>query len=357
MNRVTSVLLLMVGGLVIGGNASGTSGPLKPRQNLDHRSGQQSEQPAANASNTHTKSSDPSLFTTVNERVLHGTPLQIDSAGKTEVDDRSSIQIKFDQSQMSDPAPTILNGPTSPTVTIRVEVFAIRGNARTQVAPIANFSEMVSNPPKNSTPGTSGNDVPTLLGHDHSYNPAVNSTVPNTEFDLKSLGISDADEIDVVITNVENREQLIVPLVPRQFGLRPKVSDTVMFVKRLGITKADQAKGISAFNFGPSPGVSYGGTYYARRNAVMRFIQPGVGVTVLFTKWDNPAYDVATGQFVAGTKSSDIQTAFGGQFTLFSNIVQVGYGVNLQVDQKRQYFSIGLSFVNLATKVGGLLGH
>ena len=37
--------------------------------------------------------------------------------------------------------------------------------------------------------------------------------------------------------------------------------------------------------------------------------------------------------------------------------LQAGYGANLQIDQKRQYFSLGLSFVNLASKISGLIGH
>ena len=75
----------------------------------------------------------------------------------------------------------------------------------------------------------------------------------------------------------------------------------------------------------------------------------------MFTKWDNPSFDVSTGQFIPGTKGSDIQTAMGGQVTLFGNVIQLGYGANLQVDEKRAYFGVGVSFVNLTTKLAGLI--
>jgi hypothetical protein len=302
------------------------------------------------------QSANPEDFTRVIERVVHGNNKHLDVTTNSEVDDRSSIRIEFDPSRMLPPAPLVLGGPAQPRVTIRIEVTAVRTASQNPVAPILNYVESVSVPPPAA--GPAGAPAATSIHyHDRSYNPAINSVVPNTEFDLRALGISDADEIVVSIRNIENANVLLLHLYPRQFGLRPKASDTLMFVKRLGVSKADVANGISTFNFGPSPGVTYGGTFYARKNPFLRFLEPGIGITVLFTKWDSQAFDVATGQFVPGTKSSDIQTAVGGQVSFFSGVVQVGYGANLQVDQKRQYFSLGLSFVNLTTKISGLLSH
>ena len=147
-------------------------------------------------------------------------------------------------------------------------------------------------------------------------------------------------------------------LIPRTFGFHAKVSDTVMFVKRLGISKQDQANGISSFNFGPSPGVTYGGTYYARRNEFVRFLEPGGGITVLFTKWDNTAiYNAATGQFVPGTTSSDIQTALGFQLSAFGGVLQAGYGANLQIDPEAAVFQSGFELCQSRSKISGLIGH
>lgn len=302
---------------------------------------------------------NPASFTTFTEQVVHGSAKPIDITRKTEVDERSAIQISFDPARMSPPAPTVPGGPLAAQVTIRLQVYAISGTSRTAVAPIPNYVESVpGGTPPAAAAGPNSSAASTIVNHDHSYNLNVSSRVPNTVFDLQASGVSSADQIEVDITNVETREQLIVFLIPRTFGLHAKVSDTVMFVKRLGISQLDQKNGISAFNFGPAPGVTYGGTYYARKNEFIRFLQPGGGITVLFTKWNSTAiYNASTGQFIPGTTSSDIQTALGGQLSIFGGVLQAGYGANLQVDQKRQYFSLGLSFVNLATKISGLIGH
>lgn len=303
------------------------------------------------------QSTNPADFTSITEQVVHGSPKTVDVSRTSEVDNRSTIQIKFESTRMSPPAPTVAGAQPSPEVTVRLQVYAVTGTTRTALAPISNYVESV---PGGTPPGGPPNSsaASTLVNHDHSYNPGINSTVPNTVFNLQTSGAGSADQIEIDITNLETREQLIVFLIPRTFGLHAKVSDTVMFVKRLGISKQDQANGISAFNFGPSPGVTYGGTYYARNNAFVRFVEPGLGITVLFTKWNNTAiFNTATGQFVPGTTSSDIQTALGFQVSAFSGVLQAGYGANLQVDQKRQYFSLGFSFVNLATKISGLIGH
>jgi hypothetical protein len=302
---------------------------------------------------------NPAAFTTITEQVVHGASRPIDITRKCEVDDRSAIQINFNSANMSPPAPTVPGAAPSPQVTVRVQVYAITGTTRTAVAPIPNYVENVSGgTPPAAAAGPNSSATSTIVNHDHSYNPGINSTVPNTVFDLQASGVSTADQLEVDVTNLETREQLILFLIPKTFGLHAKVSDTVMFVKRLGISQQDQKNGISAFNFGPAPGVTYGGTYYARKNELMRFLQPGAGITVLFTKWNGTAiYNAATGQFVPGTTSSDIQTALGGQVSVFAGVLQAGYGANLQVDQKRQYFSLGLSFVNLASKLSGLIGH
>jgi len=283
------------------------------------------------------------------ERVVHGSNKTIDVTKTSEVDDRSTIQIRFDQNKM------MLPDAHGSNVTIRLAVLALRGTTVTEVAPIPNFVESTPVKAKDNSPSGSIGGT-TITHHDQQFNPSVGALVPATYLDLESLGISDADKIQVVIRNVDTAQEISIQLYPRKFGLRAKASDTVMFVKRLGVGKTDIANGLNDFNFGPSPGVVYGGTYFARQSPTWRFLQPGLGVDVLFTKWDNPAFDITTGKFVPGTQGSDIQIAVGGQISLFAGVVQAGYGANLQVDRKRQYFSLGFSFVNLTSKIAGLVG-
>jgi hypothetical protein len=172
---------------------------------------------------------------------------------------------------------------------------------------------------------------------------------------LRAVGADTADQIEIRVTNLVTQEALSRILIPRPFGFRAKVTDSLMFLKRLGVSKTDQANGVEDFNFGPSPGFTYGGTYLSRGNNFVRFLRPGTGINVTFTNWKEPSFDLATGQFVKGTSSTSIQTGMGVQFSLFNNVLQFTYGVNLQVKQDRTYFGIGVSFVNLAQKLKGLI--
>jgi hypothetical protein len=108
-----------------------------------------------------------------------------------------------------------------------------------------------------------------------------------------------------------------------------------MFLKRLGVSKTDQANGVEDFNFDPSPGFTYGGTYLSRGNNLARFLRPGIEINVTFTNWKEPSFDLATGQFIKGTSSTSIQTARGIQFSLFNDVLQFTNGANLQVKQDR----------------------
>jgi hypothetical protein len=245
---------------------------------------------------------------------------------------------------------------------MRVEVYSMKGSSRSPVAPIPHYVDLLPAPASSGASGGSGGDAAketttpgTVLYHDKYFNPSIGAGIPNTEFSLVGTQAGAADSIEIRITNLEAQESLTVTLVPQKFGFRVKVADSLMFVKRLGVNSAAKAAGVDAFNFGPSPGVTYGGTYLDRGNGFVRFLQPGIGINVLFTKWSDPAFDVSTGQFAAGTKASDIQTGMGAQFSLFGDVLQFTYGWNLQVEQKRPYFGIGVSFVNISTKIAGLI--
>lgn len=296
---------------------------------------------------TNNSCTDPAFFTAITEIPLHGAQVAVPSTSSTVgVDNQSTIRIHFDSAKMAAP------GPAGTMVKIRIEAYWIKGTSRTPIAPIHPYVDTYTPP---APAGAAGAATGTIVFHDHFFDPKIPSLVPDADINLLNSAMASADSIELRILNVETQQAVNLVLIPQPFGFHFKVSDTLMFVKRLGIGTKEKQAGISDFNFGPSPGVAYGGTYYARRNAFLRFIQPGAAINVMFTKWDNPAFDVSTGQFVPGTKASDIQTAMGGQFTLFGNVIQLGYGANLQVDQKRTYFGVGVSFVNLTTKIAGMI--
>lgn len=80
-------------------------------------------------------------------------------------------------------------------------------------------------------------------------------------------------------------------------------------------------------------------------------------MNVLFLTWSDPAFDLDTGQFTSGTKESNIQIGMGIQGSLFSGVLQFTYGWNLNAQEKRTYVGIGISFVNLASKLSDLTAH
>jgi len=310
---------------------------------------------------TTSRSTDPADFARIVEVPLHGKELPT-SGPTVGVDNQSTIRIHFDATRMALPHSLREGGDTHPAVNIRIEAYSIRGTSRTPITPLHPYIDRFSPPDQPAAPtntsdagNTPTQGTGTIVYHDKFFDPDRFAIVPDTDLTLLGSEAASADSIELRIVNLRTQEALKIILIPQVFGFHFKVSDTLMFVKRLGIGTKEKQAGISDFNFGPSPGVAYGGTYLARKNAFLRFVQPGAAISVLFTKWDNPAFDVSTGQFVAGTKASDIQTAFGGQFTLFNNVIQIGYGANLQVDQKRAYFGVGVSFVNLTTKLAGLI--
>jgi hypothetical protein len=311
------------------------------------------------------RSTDPADFVVLQERPVRGKTIPVPSTN-SEVDNQSTIHLRFDVNKMACPRSLVEGGPARSAVRVRVEAYSIKGSSRSPIAPVPHYVELLPSPVPAAASsaaggggGTEGNapaPAGTIVYHDKNFNPDEGAAIiPDTDIRLAGTQAGAADFVEIIVTNIQTQQSLDVLLTPRVFGFHFKVSDTVMFVKRLGIGSQEKAAGISDFNFGPSPGVCYNGTYFARKNALVRFLQPGGGITLLFTNWGNPAFDLTTGQFVAGTKSSDIQTALGGQLTFFGNVVQLGYGANLQVDQKRQYFSVGLSFVNLTTKLSGLI--
>jgi hypothetical protein len=305
---------------------------------------------------------DPATFTSIMEQPKHGSAKTI-TATNTEVDDQSIIQINFDRDKMAPPQALVPGGSARPRVHLRVEVYSTKGTSRSPVAPVPHYVDLLPAPAASTTtPNNAGGAAPestssgTVVYHDKYYNPSIGAAaIPNTEINLGGTQAGDADFIEIRVTNLETQESLIMTVMPQKFGFRVKVSDSLMFIKRLGVGKQDQTAGVDAVNFSPSPGVTYGGTYFSRGNRFARFFQPGVGINLLFTKWGDAAFDISTGQFVQGTKAGDIQTGLGGQFSLFGDVLQFTYGADLQVQQKRQYFGIGVSFVSLSAKISGLI--
>lgn len=296
----------------------------------------QCQTPAPAPTNT-----DPNAYTRIEEITPRSKARQLTEV-YGEVDDQSAIRIAFDTSKMPG-----LDQNKMRQVEIRVEAFLVRGSTSSLITPIDNYVSKGESGGKGSS---------AVVYHDKPYDPSIGATVvPGTMINLKAIGAGTADQIEIRVTNLVTQEALSRILTPRPFGFRAKVTDSLMFLKRLGVSDTDRANGVEDFNFGPSPGFTYGGSYLSRGSNFARFLRPGVGINVTFTNWKEPSFDLATGKFVKGTSSTSIQTGMGIQFSLFNNVLQFTYGANLQVKQDRTYFGIGLSFVNLTSKLKGLI--
>ena len=88
-------------------------------------------------------------------------------------------------------------------------------------------------------------------------------------------------------------------------------------------------------NFVAAPAVSYTYRYRSREQSrsgeIWNFFNPGLGLNAAALNF----------------QSGGVELGVGGVFTLFSDILQFGYGYNLQVDSDNEYIFIGLGIAEL----------
>jgi len=150
----------------------------------------------------------------------------------------------------------------------------------------------------------------------------------------------------------------------KRYGVKLHWASSFMFLKRTDITAADlvpdaNGNALTDVNFAPSPGVSYGFTYFKRGdsggNKFVRTLAPTVGINVSFMNFKDPGFDLSTGMFT-NTKGTDVQVGTGPIVSLFNNKLHfIPIGWNLNVDRKRRYWGIGFGFVEFAKELGKYL--
>jgi hypothetical protein len=175
------------------------------------------------------------------------------------------------------------------------------------------------------------------------------------KIDMNDGKIQDKDLVGVTITNTASNQSVTYSLTRKELGWHRSISDTVSFVRRLGVSKNDVTNGVTQINFAPTPGVTLATVYEPRRDekvSFMHFLAPGVGITASFLDWKDQNVMVDTSDpnkpvFPSGTKSSDINLGLGGQVSLFQGQISFLYGWNLQTTGPRRYWGVGVSFVNV----------
>lgn len=146
----------------------------------------------------------------------------------------------------------------------------------------------------------------------------------------------------------------------KKYGAKLHWASSFVFIKRLNITPEDLApdangNALSDVNFAPSPGVSYGVTFFKRGDdggsKFLRLLAPTIGMNVSFMNFKDPGFDLSTNMFT-NTKGTDVQVGAGPIISLFDNKLHFTQGWNLNVDQKRRYWGIGFGFVEFAKELG-----
>ena len=146
----------------------------------------------------------------------------------------------------------------------------------------------------------------------------------------------------------------------KKYGAKLHWASSFFFLKRMNLGQADinpptttpPTQPIRAVNFAPSPGVSYGVNFFKRGDDAgsrfLRALSPGLAMNVSFMNFDDPGFDLSTGQFT-NTNGTNVQVGTGIVTSLFHNMIQFTYGWNLNVDRKREYWGVGFGFVEIAT--------
>ena len=278
----------------------------------------------------------PKHYTVIFELQRSGNK-KVLSAPYSEIDDRSMIAIRFREAKMALPS---TNGCR---VKIRVEAFQTKDGDRDRIAHIDNYMSKQEN--------VSNGEVTINFNFtDKRYDgpEGIFPKVPDTILDPDKFEEKNVDQIEIHVTNRRTKERMIWTINPRRFGFRAKTTDSVLFLKRLNSSKVD---GVAAVNFAPSPGVTFGGNYLARKNRLVRALRPGIGLNATFLNWKDPTYDPDAKKYFPNTRGSEVNIGMGVQVSLFNNVLMFSYGANLQAEQSRWYYGIGLSFVQLGGKI------
>ncbi len=208
----------------------------------------------------------------------------------------------------------------------------------------------------------------------------------DTDISVPLSGAKPGEDIVITFTNFAEdnakRRSLTVRLGVRRFGWTQQVADASLLVKRLGATAGGFAKRIASaraiadtatrptsarlqepVQFVPAPGVTLGWSYLDRgedrRGKIIRFFEPGAGITVLF-----PKFQETTVRFTPPLKTDDkvveeqthsdkLDVAVGLTFSLFGNQVVATFGRNLTSTRPRNYWGIGFSFAKIASTLAG----
>lgn len=164
----------------------------------------------------------------------------------------------------------------------------------------------------------------------------IDDDLPDGIIELEPWTLKEGDVVVVTVNNVFHLERkLSWTLHVRDIGVHTDQPPTLLLVKRLGGLPSDSNELASRFE--PAPGASFLFTL-TTRSPGWNFINPAIGLN---------------GTFVDFRKDKSIEIGVGPVVSLFGGILQASWGVDLSTRAKNHYWSIGLGFLDLASKLGG----
>lgn len=271
------------------------------------------------------------------------------------MDKRHNVRIAFQTEELKRTLRSTISATaaanTSVGVKVRVEARLQHNNGQPLAIPVDNYGsvkEEVSTAGVKSVSVTS-HDKPFELTTDR-----VEGGLPEGYINLTAIGVDSGDRLYITITDVKTQSGVNYVVSIGEYDWNLKISDTFLLLKRLNVSKAEEAEGEKPVNFRPAPGVTFG-YIYSGRKGIKKVLSPGFGYNVSFTDWNDPAFDISTGMFAKGTDASKVEITTGPIFSLFNNTLHFTYGWNLNARSDRKYWGIGFSFFNLSQKIAGLI--
>ena len=205
------------------------------------------------------------------------------------------------------------------------------------------------------------------------------SSLKDSDILLPPLDLHDGDRVLISIANGASRPEahraLRVSIVVRHFGWTRRLSDSFLFVSRLGVDKAESEQAISQAQVEseststavtaetpepvrgiPTPGATLQWTF-TKRSGFLHWLQPGLGLNVSFpvfrskiTSFDPPS---STGQpFTAtvATEAQELGVSVGPVLSFWDGSLVLTAGNVITVEDDPWYWGIGFSFVSLGRR-------
>ena len=198
-------------------------------------------------------STNPAAYTTIIESTRRGRTIPLNSTFG-EIDSRSLIEIHFDEGKMA--LPLEEGQDQVRQIEIRVEAFQTRKGVQTPIVPIDNYvSRQAGAETAASAAGRAPNTpkaVVAFVFNDKPYDGDQYRQVPDTFINPGALGVDDAGQIEIRVTNLATQEALLRILTLRAFGFRAfpgGIADSLLFLKRLGVSGQDEKDGVAAVHF------------------------------------------------------------------------------------------------------------